>query len=114
MEKDPGLYLRHILDAIENIEADTAGYDFERFRTDRRVRQLAERNLEILSEVSRRLPRSMTEQEAGIPWRAVAGIGNILRHDYHRTYPSVLWETCKKDLPTLKEDVLRMVARIGE
>ena len=56
MEKDPGIYVRHILEAIDNIGADTAGYDFEKFRMDRRARQLVERNLEILSEASRRLP----------------------------------------------------------
>jgi uncharacterized protein with HEPN domain len=48
MEKDPAIYVRHILEAIANIETDIAGYDFERFRTDRRTRQLVERNLEIL------------------------------------------------------------------
>jgi hypothetical protein len=47
MQKDPGIYVRHILEAIANIEADTAGYDFENFRVDRRARQLVERNLEI-------------------------------------------------------------------
>jgi hypothetical protein len=30
MDKDPGIYVRHILDAITNIEMDTAGYDFEK------------------------------------------------------------------------------------
>ena len=53
MEKDPRVYVRHILEAIANIEADPAGYDFERFRLDRRARQLVERNLEILSEARR-------------------------------------------------------------
>ena len=38
MEKDPRIYVRHILEAISNIEADTAGYDFKRFRLDRRAR----------------------------------------------------------------------------
>ena len=52
MQEDPGLYIRHILEAIAYIEADTAGLDFERFRRDRRTRQLVERNLEILSEAS--------------------------------------------------------------
>ncbi len=79
MEKDPGVYVRHILEAIANIEADTAGFDFEKFRVDRRTRQLVERNLEILSEASRRLPKELKEQEARIAWRAVAGIGNVLR-----------------------------------
>jgi uncharacterized protein with HEPN domain len=59
VEKDPAIYVRHILEAIDNIEADTAGYDFEKFRADRRTRQLVERNLEILSEASRRLPEEL-------------------------------------------------------
>ena len=39
MEKDPAIYVRHILEAIANIETDIAGYDFEKFRADRRTRQ---------------------------------------------------------------------------
>lgn len=107
MQRAP-LYVEHMLEAIANIEADTAGYDFARFRTDRRVRQLVERNLEIISEASRRLPRAATEAEGRIPWRAIAGIGNVIRHDYHDTYPTILWETCVKDLQPLKEALLRI------
>ena len=113
MEKDPAIYVRHILEAIANIETDIAGYDFERFRTDRRTRQLVERNLEILSEASRRLPNEYKDREVQIPWRAVAGIGNVLRHDYHETYPTVLWDTCKKDLQPLKDAALRIDAVIA-
>ena len=71
MDKDSAIYVRHMLDAIANIEADIAGYDFERFRADRRTRQLVERNLEILSEASRRLPEELKVDEAHIPWRAM-------------------------------------------
>lgn len=106
MEKDPSIYVRHILEAIANIEMDTAGYDFERSRLDRRARQLVERNLEILSEASRRLPKDVKDSEAQIPWRAIAGIGNVLRHDYHDRYPTVLWDTCSKDLGPLKDAVM--------
>jgi uncharacterized protein with HEPN domain len=113
MEKDPRVYIRHILEAIANIEADTTGYDFERLRLDRRARQLVERNLEILSEASRRLPQELKNPEAHIPWRAIAGIGIVLRHDYHDTYPTVLWDTCKKDLAPLKAAVLHIAGEIG-
>src|SRR5215469_5599320 len=108
MDKDPHIYIDHMLEAIANIEADTTGHDFETFRRDRRVRQLVERNLEILSEASRRLPQSAKDSEGGIPWRAIAGIGNVIRHDYHDTYPTVLWETCLKDLQPLKSALLRI------
>ena len=44
----------------------------------------------------------MKAEEKGIDWMATAGIGNVLRHDYHNSQPIVLWETCKKDLAPLK------------
>ncbi len=101
----------HILEAIANVEADIAGHDFNSFRADRRTRQLAERNLEIISEAARRLPQSLKDTEPEIEWRAIAGIGNVLRHDYHRTLPTVLWETCKRDLEPLKAAVERINRR---
>jgi uncharacterized protein with HEPN domain len=51
--------------------------------------------------------------EARIPWRAIAGIGNVLLHDYHEAYPTVLWDTCQKDLKPLKEAVLRIGAVVA-
>ena len=114
MDKDPQLYIRHILEAIANIEADTADDEFEVFRKDRRVRQLVERNLEILSAASRRLPNELKDQEAHIPWRAIAGIGNVLRHDDHHTYPTVLWDTCKKDRVPLRDAIGRIGRRLSK
>jgi len=48
--------LRQMRQALEWIEADVDGFDLERFVGDRRARQLVERNLEVLSEASRRIP----------------------------------------------------------
>jgi uncharacterized protein with HEPN domain len=74
----PRSYTDDILRAIANIEADTEGVDFERFVTDRRVRQLLERNLEIISEASRRIPDELKATEPDVPWREISG----------RQYPS--------------------------
>lgn len=113
MESDPCIYVDHMLEAIANIETDTAGCDFEKFRQDRRIRQLAERNLEIISEVSRRLPQAVKNAESQIPWRDIAGIGNVIRHDYHDTYPSLLWKTCTRDLQPLKSALVRIRAMLA-
>ncbi len=108
MAKDPRIYADHILEAIANIEADLAGHDFESFRADRRARQLIERNLEIVSEASRHLPKDLRETERDIEWQAIAGIGNVLRHDYRESQPEILWETCRKDMKPLKAAVARI------
>jgi uncharacterized protein with HEPN domain len=110
---DPRLHADDILQAIANIEADTAELDFERFAADRRVRQLVERNLEIISEASRRLPEQAKATEPGTPWREIAGIGNVLRHDYGEIRPEVLWGVRTNRLAGLKASVHRIRARLG-
>jgi uncharacterized protein with HEPN domain len=35
------------------------------------------------------------------------------RHDYHETYPTILWDTCQKDLKPLKDAVARIAAVIA-
>ena len=112
-QRDPRLQADDILQAIANIEADTAGLDFERFVADRRVRQLVERNLEIISEASRRIPDRLKATEPEVPWQEIAGIGNVLRHDYGAVRPDILWGVRTHRLTALKAAVQRIRARLG-
>jgi hypothetical protein len=62
---------------------------------------------------TRRLPANLKEEERGIEWSAIAGIGNVLRHDYHKSHPTILWETCQKDLEPLKAAVKHIQVKLG-
>jgi uncharacterized protein with HEPN domain len=64
---------------------------------------LIERGVEIVSEASRHLPGYLKDRNPGIPWRKVAGIGNIIRHNYERVAPDVLWKLGRDDLPALEK-----------
>lgn len=110
--RDPRVYVEEILEAIANIEADTADADFARFAADRRMRQLVERNLEIISEASRRPPDDVKAAEPGPPWREIAGLGNVLRHDYGIVRPDILWGIRAHRLAVLKVAMERMRARL--
>ena len=61
-----------------------------------------ERNVEIISEASRRLPEDLKERHPEIPWKKVSGIGNILRHDYESVIPDALWKLARDDLSSLE------------
>jgi uncharacterized protein with HEPN domain len=110
-ERDHRHHADDILQAIANIETDTAGLEFEAFAADRRVRQLVERNLEILSEASRRIPDRFKALEPDIPWRDIAGIGNILRHDYGEERPDILWGV-RHRLASLEAAIRRIIASL--
>ena len=108
MARDPRPRLDDILRSIEWIEQDIKGKTFDAFVRDRRLRQLLERNLEIVSEASRHIPERMKAKHPGIPWREIAAIGNVLRHEYGGTDPLILWDAARADLKALKTAVRRM------
>jgi uncharacterized protein with HEPN domain len=91
-----------IIEAIELIRVEMAGVTIHDFEAERRKQWLVERGLEIISEASRRLPDAMKSRHPTIPWSKVAGIGNVLRHDYEHIAYDVLWRVVHDDLPTLE------------
>jgi uncharacterized protein with HEPN domain len=80
----------------------TAGLEYEAFRDDLRTLYAVTRCLEIISEASRRLPAALKARHSSIPWRQIAGAGNIYRHDYEDVAASFVWTTVKKDLAALR------------
>ncbi len=63
-------------------EGFVGGMDCTTFKDDNLHRYAVVRCLEIVSEASRRLPNELKRRHPTIDWRAVAGAGNIYRHDY--------------------------------
>ena len=80
-------HLRDIIGAIEHIQSKLLNISLEAFQDDLDRRRIVERNVEIISEASRRLSDIMKSRHPEIPWKKVAGIGNILRHDYENVIP---------------------------
>jgi len=95
--------LGDIVQAIELIRAEMVAVTLQAFEADIRRRWLVERGIEIISEASRRLPDELKARHPGIPWRKVAGIGNILRHDYERVAHDILWHVVRDNLQPLEE-----------
>lgn len=71
------------------------------FKTDRRAFYAATRALEIISEAARRLAPSVRERHPELPWRAIMGVGNVLRHNYDDVAEEQVWRTVLEDLPAL-------------
>jgi len=100
--------LRQMRQALEWIEADVDGFDLERFVGDRRARQLVERNLQVLSEASRRIPHGLKAGEPDVDWTGLASLGNLLRHEYQRVDPVLLWTLLTDELAPLSGALQRM------
>ena len=108
-----GMHFNDMLTAINLVEEFVGPMDFAAYQADAKTRAAVERELQIITEAAYRLK---PEDEALCPepnWKALRGMGNILRHAYHRVNDEAVWVTVKEDLPTLKAAVARALAAIS-
>jgi uncharacterized protein with HEPN domain len=105
--------LADIIEAVERIRFVTAGRTIADFKADWQAQWVVERGVEILSEASRHLPEDLKFRHPDVPWKKIAGIGNVIRHDYQRVSPAILWELAENHLAQL-DDVCRAELAIAE
>jgi uncharacterized protein with HEPN domain len=63
--------------------------------------------LEIVSEATRKLPQDLRDRHPDLPWRAIAGIGNVYRHEYDNVAEEIVWRTVQHSLAPLLEVIER-------
>jgi uncharacterized protein with HEPN domain len=73
------------------------------------MQRAIERGLEIISEASRHIPDDQKALAPEIPWRQIAAIGNLLRHEYQRADSSLVWNIVIEHLPRLGAAVNRLM-----
>lgn len=103
--------LQDMADAIAGIEETLAGKGYEEFARVWHLQKATERGLEIISEASRSLSAEMKALTPEVPWPEIAGIGNVLRHDYQRIEALIIWNIVGKHLPGLKAALTTMQAQ---
>lgn len=58
----------------------------------------------------KRLPQELLATEAGIPWQGIAGLRDIIAHQYLDIDLEAVWSVVRKDFPPLKEAIERILS----
>jgi uncharacterized protein with HEPN domain len=106
--RSPLLRIHDMLESIRGIEKAVAGKTIRDYERSWLLRSAVERGIEVISEASRHLGRDLKALHKDVRWKDIAGIGNILRHDYQRVDPLIIWKAVKDDLPPLKAALLAL------
>ena len=104
-------YLQDILDAVTAIEQFTTGIEFAAFSENLEKVFAVSRAIEIIGEAVKRIPDSVRSQYPYIPWRDIAGMRDILVHQYWRVDSQVVWSTVQTGIPLLKSAIADLASQ---
>ena len=107
--KEDRVYLEHVLEAAGKIAAYTAG-GWEAFAGNPMAQDAVIRNFEIIGEAVKRLGEQTKSLHPGIPWREIAGLRDVLIHNYMGVNLRHVWNVIQQNLPGLRnavEDLLK-------
>jgi uncharacterized protein with HEPN domain len=99
---DDTVYLSHIFEAIEQIEAYIAGVDYSGFIKNKMMIDAVVRELEIIGEATNNLSADFRRRYPEIPFRDMIDMRNVLIHVYFGVNTEIVWRTCQQNLPSLK------------
>jgi uncharacterized protein with HEPN domain len=106
------LIVEEMLDYIEQASTYARGLSFEQYASDRKTQRAVERCIEVISEASRHIPDEIKDKHPAIPWRDVAAVGNVFRHEYHNIASRIVWDTVRLHLPPLEAAVRAIEAEL--
>jgi uncharacterized protein with HEPN domain len=102
VKKNPKVFLEHIQESILLIEEYATGLSKADFLKKRFLQDAIIRRLEIIGEAVKNLPMSFRSKHTHIPWKQIAGMRDILIHEYFEVDLALTWQVIKKELPPLR------------
>jgi uncharacterized protein with HEPN domain len=105
MSRDYQLYLEDIANSIGKVQRYVEGMNFDQLMGDEKTYDAVLRNLEIIGEAVKNISDEVRDKYPEIEWKKIAGLRDIVAHEYFGVDETIVWDVIQNKLPTLKQEV---------
>jgi len=107
------VYLDDILEAIEKIEKYTKGTSYNAFVKNTLIIDAVIRNLEIIGEAVKHVPLDLKKKYPNVEWKKIAGLRDILIHEYFGINIKIIWDVVVNKIPELKTSIQKIARQLS-
>ncbi|MEW6041190.1 MAG: DUF86 domain-containing protein [Elusimicrobiota bacterium] len=107
--KSNKVFLLHIRDAIRDIEKFVKDIPEKEFFKNHMLQSAVIRQIEIIGEATKNISEEFKNKHTDIPWKDIAGMRDILIHEYFRVDTKAVWKVIKEDIPDLKQKFMKII-----
>jgi len=111
--KSQRAYVEHGIECIRRIAEDSAPGRDAVFAS-RTLQDAIVRNLQVLCESTQRIGEPHKQRHPEINWPSIAGMRNVLVHDYFEVDFETVWAVVTRDLPALDQAVRTILATLDQ
>jgi len=98
-------FLDDILESCLRVRSYTAGMDQEALVNNNMAYDAVLRNLEIIGEAAKQIPKDVRQQMPQLEWTKIVGMRNWLAHSYFAVNADIVWDVVENKVPELEQVV---------
>jgi uncharacterized protein with HEPN domain len=99
------LFLQDIRDRIDKLVVYTEGMDFQAFKQDDKTVSACIREIEVIGEATKQIPKEITEAFDDLPWSLMAKMRDKLIHWYYEIDEEIVWKVATDKLPEIRQKI---------